>query len=165
MMSGVEQRLAEIEARLAAATQGPWGVLRSTGPDEVWQIGPIHTTRAGALCAHDADVDFVAYAVEDVRWLSDQLRQARDLLAKFAALNPIDWHETDDNDEFCVATPWFYWCCDQESYSKETLVHSPDCPWVAARAMLSMEENAKDAGWHTDYLETRDPKGVGDVQR
>ena len=164
-MDSVEKRIAEIEARLDGATPGPRGVMRSTGPDEVWQIGPIHSTRDGALCAHDADVDFVAYAVEDVRWLSDQLRQTRELLAKFAALNPLDWLQVVDNHSFSVETLWFCWCCDQDSDSRETFVHSPDCLWVAARAMLGMEDNAKDAGWHTDYLETRDPKGVGDVQR
>ena len=164
-MDSVEKRLTEIEARLAAATPGLWGVLRSTGLDEVWQIGPIHSTRDGALCAHDADVDFVAYAVEDVRWLSDQLRQTRELLAKFAALNPLDWLQVVDNHSFSVETLWFCWCCDQDSDSRETFVHSPDCLWAAARAMLGVEDNAKDAGWHTDYLETRDPKEPADGQR
>jgi len=135
MMSDIEKRLAEIEARLTAATPGPL-----------------------ELCL------LASHAQDDIPWLVDQLRQARDLLAKFAALNPLDWLQVVDNHSFSVETLWFCWCCDQDSDSRETFVHSPDCLWVAARAMLGVEDNAKDAGRHTDYLETRGPKGVGDGQ-
>ncbi len=75
-MDNIEKRLAEIRARLAAATPGPWDVLKSTGPDEVWEIGPIHSTRDGALDARDADVDFMVHAVDDIPWLIDELNRA-----------------------------------------------------------------------------------------
>jgi hypothetical protein len=113
-MSDVVRRLADIEARLGAASPGPW-----------------------ELCL------LASHAQDDIPWLVDQLRQTRDLLAQFAALNPLDWHEIDDNDGYCVETLWFCWCCDRNGYSRETFVHSPDCLWVAARAMLGMEEKGE----------------------
>ena len=75
-MSDIEKRLAEIEARLAAATPGPWMVLRAAEDDSAWEIGPIWSMPDGALHAHDADVDFMVHAVDDIPWLIDELNRA-----------------------------------------------------------------------------------------
>jgi hypothetical protein len=76
VMSDVERRLADIRTRMEAATPGPWMVLRAAEDDSAWEIGPIWSMRDGALHAHDADVDFMVHAVDDIPWLIDELNRA-----------------------------------------------------------------------------------------
>ena len=83
-MSGVEQRLAEIEARLAAATPGPWA---AESAKESWcgVYGPDRSVLLYGLSSYEddvaeeyvqdlANVTFAANAREDIPWLILQVR-------------------------------------------------------------------------------------------
>ncbi len=114
-MDSVEKRIAEIRARLAAATPGPWDVLKSTGPDEVWEIGPIHSTRDGALDARDADVDFVAHAAEDIPWLIANLRQSLRIAEAYRSA-------------YCLLVTMIGPCSCDPIWTNRGL-HGPHCMW------------------------------------
>lgn len=87
----MDERLAEIEARVNAATDGPW---RVRGRDE--RHGPPHVVAGtpSALRATVADyktnvadytfqtdAEFIAHAREDIPWLLAQLASVREALA------------------------------------------------------------------------------------
>lgn len=73
-------RRAEIEARLAAATPGPWEI--TGGGEYVSGPGIIVAPDDGGVT--DADANLIAHAPDDLRWLLDALAAAeawRDALA------------------------------------------------------------------------------------
>lgn len=88
-------RLDEIEARVNAATEGPWEV--KTDGALSW-VSP-----HGAYSDYYADNVFIAHAREDVPWLASELRAARAreeqlrsalLLCEDALVDDaLDWHE------------------------------------------------------------------------
>lgn len=84
------QRLAEIEARCEAATEGPWEVAWKT--DFIWQLdgdgdrfGPIAEAHY-AEGNHDNNAAFIAHARDDV---PDLLAEVRRLTAENEAMRDI----------------------------------------------------------------------------
>lgn len=82
-MTDITERLAEIEARVAAADDGPWRV-RGPQVDPSWKWaagvesasldpGEVDTTIAEVVDAPDAE--FIAHARTDVPWLVEQVRE------------------------------------------------------------------------------------------
>jgi len=77
-------RLAEIEAREAAATAGPWGL---EGGEEYDGHGPLFLTSYSKHVNLNVDhlsppdADFIAHGRVDIPWLIVQLKQARGLAA------------------------------------------------------------------------------------
>ena len=86
VMSGVEKRLSEIEARLDAATPGPWvaesakeswcGVYSPGGSVLLYGISSYEDDVAGEYAQDLANVTFAANAREDIAWLICNLTRA-----------------------------------------------------------------------------------------
>lgn len=89
------KRLAEIAARVAKATEGPWGMV--DGDNTVYSNpreakNGFGTNFDAQICemVEDMDTDdisyedaeFIAHARDDVPWLLDQLAKARELLRR-----------------------------------------------------------------------------------
>lgn len=71
-------RLAEIEARLAAAKPGPWGYASMFEPDGVTHIISLVFTKQNRDVAEAkflSDAVFIAHAPDDVRWLVDEVKR------------------------------------------------------------------------------------------
>jgi len=85
-MCSVENRLSEIEARLAAATPGPWaaesakeswcGVYGPGGSVLLYGISSYEDDVAGEYAQDLANVTFAANAREDIAWLICNLKRA-----------------------------------------------------------------------------------------
>lgn len=92
-----EEELELIEARLNAATDGPWepfvegrdhvagddfirtgGGMNDEAPDMYVQLA--FPDRPGVVPAPTADLDFIAHARQDIRRLIDEVRRLRDQL-------------------------------------------------------------------------------------
>lgn len=89
-MSDATQRLAEIEARVAAATPGPW---RTWNDGHVGcidgHIGGIFAPTAGSQSYRRMpDARFVAHAREDVPWLIERLREAHTTIRALVGGDP-----------------------------------------------------------------------------
>lgn len=93
-MTGNERRLAEIEARAAAATAGPWqanhGFCWTDG--DPWNITPGENTAGPLVWGTFSrglplldDLAFAAHAREDVPWLIEELRETRERLGLLQA--------------------------------------------------------------------------------
>lgn len=91
-----EQRLAEIEARAKAATEGPWiesemqvaAVTRGV-------IAVIPTPRVGGVFDCQQNKAFIAHAREDIPYLLTTLRaaEAREARLREALTERIDYHD------------------------------------------------------------------------
>ena len=77
-------RLAEIEARLTAATPGPWMVRRHGRVGCACKVSNVvHGNAlplgkhiwAGKSCAFAADAELIAHAPEDLHWLIARVRE------------------------------------------------------------------------------------------
>jgi hypothetical protein len=82
------QELKEIEARLAAATPGPWdwGSLPEAGKEGLRVYKPVPFS-VGATIAQlrktdSKDAEFIAHAPGDIRRLRDELYKTRDLMMR-----------------------------------------------------------------------------------
>lgn len=90
-----DDRLAEIEAREAAATPGPWHRLDfAHDANDVW-IGPSFRNVIAQVVPDDASADaaFIAHAREDVPWLLAEVRRLRAIEA--AARDVLDCCEAE----------------------------------------------------------------------
>lgn len=96
-------RLSEIRARLEAATPGPWKVFNCWGPEEYTgrfaavRIGTdaprsgIHAAEGADLYGTKPDLELVARAPEDIRYLLELVDRAQQALKPFAEWgNPPD---------------------------------------------------------------------------
>ena len=100
-------RLDEIQARLEAATPGPWGVMKlpSTHPDagkpyvytrnDVYPEGHVQDVFGGVVCIfsngdpdwpHQVNAELVANAPTDIAWLLDEIERQRGELDTMARL-------------------------------------------------------------------------------
>ena len=79
-----EKRIRDIEARLGAATPGPWGLASAdfTLPDDV--AVKTEADDIVAICGHP-DAALIAHAPADLRWLLDRRRSDNERLR--AAVN------------------------------------------------------------------------------
>lgn len=114
-MSAVDRR-AQIEARLAAATPGPWvatyeeadewtSITGQGGPLDGggWLVCPEVATCEGE---HGADADLIAQAPADLRWLLDALAEAeaeRDALATLVREAALETYTPDGSERFVAA--------------------------------------------------------------
>ena len=83
------ERLAEIDARCAKATKGPW-ILRKhpcmdyycvEGPDGLFAEEVVsHDCSEERIVVNAEDADFIAHAREDIPWLMKFARRLGDLL-------------------------------------------------------------------------------------
>jgi hypothetical protein len=83
-------RLAEIKARLAAATPGPWEIPEGSLNGNAWAIGPIvgYDYDALGVTADDPNAMLVSHAPADIAWLVaeiERLRGADETCLKLAA--------------------------------------------------------------------------------
>lgn len=84
-MTDITERLAEIEARMEAATEGPWrfepeGESHCGEPQccsEYWdnRIWGADRVLAESHMLYEADAEFIAHARTDVPWLVEQVRE------------------------------------------------------------------------------------------
>lgn len=89
-MTDITERLAEIEARVEAATEGPWrfepeGESHCGEPQccsEYWdnRIWGADRVLAESHMLSEADAEFIAHARTDVPWLVEQVRQRDEVL-------------------------------------------------------------------------------------
>lgn len=93
-MTDITERLAEIEARVEAATEGSWRA-RGSQVDPSWKWaagvestsldpGEVDTTVAEVVDGPDAE--FIAHARTDVPWLIEQVRQRDEAIERVRAL-------------------------------------------------------------------------------
>ena len=88
-------RLAEIEARIEAATEGPWTVL----PDSAdWDVPILDAAGSFICCSPDdgvrgghlaQDAAFIAHARTDVPWLVEQVKVRDKALRAVLALHEV----------------------------------------------------------------------------
>jgi len=93
-------RLAEIEARIEAATEGPWEVIG--GGEYVTGVGVGIGVHDGGI--RPADATFIAHTRTDVPWLVEQVIVRDEALRAVLALHEaVEVHEYDDtNGVFAV---------------------------------------------------------------
>ncbi len=81
-----DERIAQIEARLAAATPGPWRAVREDKSDVAMGAKPFiildganhRCAEIRAFCGGNYDnADFIAHAPEDIRYLMDECERLR----------------------------------------------------------------------------------------
>lgn len=86
-----EQELAEIEARAAKATPGPWSTEKPPKDRDGWQLGTLVAAVARGQCVYaappggsfpEADRRFIAHSREDVPSLCALARQHFELVRK-----------------------------------------------------------------------------------
>jgi hypothetical protein len=83
-----DPRLDEIQARLDAATPGPWklfGTLAQWESEEDLSFGPDDAPEVGTVSEGLGDADFIANAPADMPYLLAELRKAREALARVEA--------------------------------------------------------------------------------
>lgn len=95
-MTDITERLAEIEARVEAATEGPWrfqpeGESHCGEPQccsDYWdnRIWGADRVLAESHMLSEADAEFVAHARTDVPWLIEQVRQRDEVIERVRAL-------------------------------------------------------------------------------
>jgi hypothetical protein len=79
----------EIQARLSAATPGPWelfGSLPQWENEEDLSFGPDNAPEVGIVKEGLGDAEFIAAAPADVAYLLAELRKAREALARVEAV-------------------------------------------------------------------------------
>ena len=87
-MTAPDPRVGEIEARLAAATPGPWEVRTDDLTDDVDVVHDQEHVSFVASCGHKAqpgiyaDAEFIANAPADVAYLLAELRKAHEALGR-----------------------------------------------------------------------------------
>lgn len=100
-------RRAQIEARLSAATPGPWRV-GYWSPDEPEVNAILAEEQTFVVCADEdpikpADANLIAHAPDDLRWLLDALAEAeaeRDALAALVREAALETYTPDGSEGF-----------------------------------------------------------------
>jgi phage host-nuclease inhibitor protein Gam len=80
-----EQELKEIQARLEAATPGPWALVDRLGVIYECQ-SEISVIEVDAN-VNEGDAEFIAHAPEDIRRLLDEIDQLRNIVDKYSEAN------------------------------------------------------------------------------
>ncbi len=133
-----EERLKEIEARAAAATEGPWKwtyARRGRGRprtriESLADVGKENPLGYGYLGLSIANRTFLENARQDIPDLVAALREARQLLGALANVGPsvieLRPHERQ-------------WLCCFGAFAfdgVEPVGHKPGCPWLLAKQYL-----------------------------
>jgi hypothetical protein len=95
-----------IEARVEAATEGPWFKVNDT--DVCWSANGTHpevavclrTEDVGVVQSHEANADFIAHARTDIPALVAELRAAREAIDELTAIaiSMLRWRDDSDSD-------------------------------------------------------------------
>jgi hypothetical protein len=97
-----DPRLDEIQARLDAATPGPWklfGTLAQWESEEDLSFGPDDAPEVGTVSEGLGDADFIANAPADVSYLLAELRKAREALGRVEEVAArLNWEADNANE-------------------------------------------------------------------
>ncbi len=145
-----EERLKEIEARAAAATEGPWYEAwyeRYNASGDEMHCGGIRSRTARLLkypmidkviirqedwygAPLKPDMEFIAHARQDIPDLVAALREARQLLGALANVGPsVIEFRPHEQQWLCCFGPFAF-------EGIEPVGHKTDCPWLLAKQYL-----------------------------